>query len=367
MKKNTNDTINVLMVGSAINVKGGMTTVVKSFINHNFNKNNVNLKYIPTHIEAKNVLIKLVYFIRQLLCILYYLICKRIDIVHIHMSENGSFRRKYIIFTLSKKLNKCVVTHLHGAEFDSYYDNAKKRTKKQVRNLLGKSDLVITLGERWNQIINRIEPKSKKYILRNAVKIPDIQNKLKLRNINLVFLAVVIKRKGILDLVHASKGVISKLSAMGIKCKIIVGGDGELLPTIKDMVEESGIQENYEFLGWVDGDLKTSLLKKTDVLVLPSYNEGLPLSIIEAMSYGIPIITTDVGSINEAVKDNINGFLINPGDQEALEEKIIQLISDSSKYIKMGEMSKKIARDNFNIDIYFENLCEQYRLLILKK
>ncbi|PAD35120.1 hypothetical protein CHH56_11045, partial [Terribacillus saccharophilus] len=107
---------NVLMVGSSTDVKGGMTTVVNSFLKYKSNR--YNLSYIATHKDFRNSAFKLIYFGLQLLKVIYSLIFKQVDIVHMHLSERGSFQRKYIIFKLARLFNKKVITHTHGAEFE---------------------------------------------------------------------------------------------------------------------------------------------------------------------------------------------------------------------------------------------------------
>lgn len=354
-----NNTINVLMVGSSTKVHGGMTTVVESFLEYKFDST-INLKYVPTHIDSKHNSLKILYFIISLLKILSILFFHKIDIAHIHMSERGSFKRKYTIFLILKFFKKKIITHTHGAEFKEFYIKETERGKRKIKRLLKGSDIVITLGEKWDKIIKEIEPYSKTYILRNSVSIPKKKNKiLKKQNYNILFLAVLIERKGIIDLINASTSIIDRLKKEKIEVKFIIAGDGEYFDKSKALVRELNISDNFEFKGWIDKKAKIDILENSDLFVLPSYNEGLPLSILEAISHGIPIISTNVGSIDEAVYNGQNGYLINPGDVKELSNKIVRILTIDN-ISEMSNCSRNIAEEKFNIEKYFQEIEEIY-------
>lgn len=356
-----NKQVKVLMVGSNLNVKGGMTTVVESFLNHHF-KNNIFIKYIPTHIENVGTIEKTLYFLISLLRICFEFVIGQVDIVHMHMSERGSFKRKYYIFKIAKFFHKPVITHTHGAEFELFYRESNSRLKNKIKILLKDSDVVITLGKKWDQIIKHIEPNVNTTILRNSVQIPVLPNVINTERIKVLFLAVLIKRKGIIDLIEASKVIIEEIEKNNKYIEFIIAGDGELIDDSKSLVNNLGLKSYYTFVGWVNSEKKHQLLKKTDLFILPSYNEGLPLSILEAISYGIPIISTDVGSINEAVENGKNGFLVEPGNLDQLADQTTKLVLENN-ISEMGTNSRIIAEERFNIQSYFNNITNLYLML----
>lgn len=355
--------INVLMVGSDLSVRGGMTTVVQFFLEHR-NNEVYNMTFIPTHRDGSSLL-KVLYFCKSIINIILCLIFKKIDIVHIHMSERGSFKRKFIIFRISKLFKRAVITHLHGAEFKEFYLESSSKNRSKIRLLLRESDKVITLGKNWNDTIKEIEPSVDSIIIRNAVKIPKYQNKLNSKQVSILFLAVLNERKGIIDLIKASKKVINEIKREGREVKFVIAGDGPLYEISKNLIKDNNQDQYFEFHGWVNNKHKHILLRNTDVFVLPSYNEGLPLSILEAMSYGIPIVATDVGSINDAVIDNRNGYLIEPGNIEQLSNSILKVLDNNNLY-KMGNESRKISKSLFNSVLYQENIQQLYKDIINK-
>ncbi|MBN8048018.1 glycosyltransferase family 4 protein [Paraclostridium bifermentans] len=349
--------MNVLMIGSSLEVKGGMTTVVEGFLKNNFNK--TNLYYIPTHTDGSK-LKKMIFFLIALVKILFFLLFKDIAIVHMHFSERGSFTRKNLISKLSKKLKKKVVIHMHGAEFKEFYNESSIKTKKSIEKFLLRADRVLVLGESWNKFVKGINEKIKIEVMPNFVSCIDDTSKFNSNEINILFLAVLIKRKGIFDLVEAVNLIIKEKFLEQFDLNIIVAGSGVELENLKCKVQELGIEKYFEFLGWVKNEEKQEILKKSQLFVLPSYNEGLPVSILEAMSYGIPIISTSVGSIEDAVKNEYNGLIIEPGNINALKESIKAIITNKEKWKYFSENNKKLVEEVYNEKIYFKKIEQIY-------
>ena len=99
-----------------------------------------------------------------------------------------------------------------------------------------------------------------------------------------------------------------------------------------------------EFIGWVSDEKKIQYLNKADAFILPSYNEGLPISILEAMTYGLPIVSTKVGGIPEVLKDGINGFLIEPGNECQLSLIIKKVINDPVSFVSLGQNNSTLIQ-----------------------
>lgn len=349
--------INVLMVGSETKIKGGMTTVVNNYLNNKFKYTTI--KYIPTHYEG-NTLRNVLKFIKKIPEL--KLNIKNADIIHMHMSERGSCIRKYIVYKIAKKNNKKVITHMHGAEFGEYYENASDFIKSKVLKLLKGSDYVLTLGENWNKYVTNMNEDINSVILKNSVEVPNVNVVLKEHIFNILFLAVIEKRKGIYELVESAKLLIDMYKG-NKKFKFIIAGSGTEETNVKKIIKQYNIEEYFEFKGWVNDDIKKDLLKNSHLFILPSYNEGLPVAILEAMSYGLPIISTDVGSINEAVKNGKNGYLLDSVNPYELSIKMVELINDTERWSQMSKESKRMCISNFEKGAYFKNIEKIYEEL----
>lgn len=353
--------IKVLMVGNHPSVKGGISSVISQLLEHDWSENNIKMKFIPTYIEA-NTLLKIVYYFIAYFKIRNIIRKDKPDVVHIHMSYKGSFFRKYQIHKLCKKYGVADIVHLHGSEFEKWFNSCHQ--KKMVKSLLSECNKVIVLGRKWNDIILNIEPKTRIFVIENTVSIPydtvhfDAQFKV-------LFMGVLIKRKGVFDLIEAIKCL--KESARVSNIKFIIAGTGIEEEALRKKSNQYGLESYIDFVGWISGQEKTDLYKKCQIAVLPSYNEGLPISILEAISYGMPVIATDVGDISSAVLNGVNGYLIQPGDEKELADKIYKISSSKKLYDKLSKASRQLADFKFSDREYYLKMASLYRKLVDQK
>lgn len=348
--------IRVLMIGNDSTVKGGITSVISQLLNHDWNKDGVEMSFIPTYIETNNIR-KMAFFAKSYWKIKSELKKNKIDIVHIHMSYKGSFIRKYVIHKLCKKYNTPDIIHLHGSEFNKWFNESNINKQNQIRVLLREANAFIVLGEKWNNAIKQIEPKANTVVVSNSIHIPVKTTKWN-NPFQVLFLGVLIKRKGVADLLKAIK--ILERSGKTANVRFVIAGTGEEEDNLKSQCNKLELDKIIEFVGWTNGEKKIKLIKESQMLVLPSYNEGLPIAILEAISYGLPIVATDVGDISAAVKDKENGYLVKPGDIERLADRMEKIILNKHIYDNMSIASRKIAENEFSDEKYFLKLKESY-------
>lgn len=350
----------VLMVGNDSSVKGGITTVISQFRNYNWSSQKINFKFIPTYVDKNNI-IKILFFCLAMVRITFNLMFFKPNIVHIHMSYKGSFTRANTIHQLCKIFKIKDVIHLHGSEFKKWYDE-KHDSRKQlkVRKLLKETSVMVVLGKEWEKRIKEIEPEAKTIIVNNTVKLSDENVEFKKEKFNVLFLGVLIKRKGVHDLLSA----ISILKEKNMLNNVIftIAGTGDEKENLEKQATTLEINKYVNFFGWVNDKEKRTLLADSQLLVLPSYNEGLPMAILEGISVGLPVIATDVGDISEAVINEKNGYLIEPGDIKKLAyylEKII--LADEESWKSLSKNSKEIAGEKFSDEKYFNIFKKIYK------
>lgn len=348
--------VKVLMVGNDPSVKGGITSVISQMISHDWSEDGIDMKFIPTYVETNNFK-KILFFANAYRKIEKEIKTNRPDIVHIHMSYKGSFTRKFLIHKLCKKNNIPDIIHLHGSEFKKWFDEVDEKKKREIRALLREAKAFIILGEKWNKVIKEIEPLSNTVVVSNTVRIPEETVEWE-EPFKVLFLGVLIKRKGVSDLLKATKILKDDLGEH--KFKIVIAGSGTEEENLKDESHSLAIDDVVDFVGWTDGEKKTELLRTCQMLVLPSYNEGLPIAILEAMSYGMPIVSTDVGDISTAVTDGENGYLVEPGNNGALSERLKLLITNFNYWKMASAKSKNLCRNRFDESIFFETISNLY-------
>lgn len=347
--------IRILMCGSDRKEKGGMNSVIDQLMNHDWGER-FQFSYLATHITG-NPIKKTLFFANAYKKLKKYIKNNTFDLIHIHMSYKGSFYRKYYVAKLCKKKNKKVIIHLHGSEFKDFYNSGNKRRKKEIQELFTIADASIVLGEDWKQFILGIAPNANVIVINNAVALPNISSRVNRDSRTFLFLGALIQRKGVMDLLEAVKQMKNRSV---LNFRVLIAGSGAEETRLREYVKQKGLQSDVEFLGWITKEQKPSLLAKADVLVLPSYNEGLPIAILEAMSYALPIISTNVGSIAEAVQEDVNGFLIAPGDVNALADSMVKLTVDTELWEKESSMSRRICEEKFAENVFFENVERVY-------
>ena len=201
--------------------------------------------------------------------------------------------------------------------------------------------------------------KRKSVVISNAVPVPDLSNWSPVKKYDVLFVGRLTKAKGVDILLKAIK-ILKEKYQKEIKAAIV--GEGYLEEELKELVTELGIEKEVEFLG-VRRDIER-LMKSTQIFVLPSHWEGLPLVILEAMSSRVSIIATSVGGISEVIEHEKEGILISPEDPEVLASAISELLKDEELRVKLGINAYKKVKEKYSIEVYTDNILELYKSLI---
>ena len=344
---------NILYIAPSPSVKGGISTVIKGYLSSDLPKIH-NIFLSCSHVDGTKF-IKLIQAFLGLVKTLVYLSYKKIDIVHIHGGDITSFKRKFYYIRLIRFFKCKIIYHHHGAAFMEEYNVASRKWKNQIKKTFEEIDLIISLSESWRSNILKVAPAANIEVIPNGINIINFFDKKISTGMNLTFLGLIGERKGIFDLLK----VVKRLIDDGIEVKLRIGGNGEI-DRLRKEITDLDLSDNIKFLGWIGKDQKDSLLKETDIFLLPSYSEGMPMSILEAMSYSIPVISTSVGGIPEIISDGETGFLITPGDLRALYEKIKFLIQNKKHRDKFGKQGKQMVQTKYNIDMITKKILAIY-------
>jgi glycosyltransferase involved in cell wall biosynthesis len=125
-------------------------------------------------------------------------------------------------------------------------------------------------------------------------------------------------------------------------------GEGDQIRWAK-LVETHGLRDRVDFAGWVSSAGVHQLLEKSDVLVLPSLNEGLPMVLLEAMAHERPVIATSVGSVCDAVEDEVTGLLVPPSSPDALASALEKMMVEKELRLKLGVAGRQLVAERFTI------------------
>lgn len=344
----------VLFLGVSKKTKGGMTAVLVSY-----DKYIENMRFIPTW-KLGNKLVKSWYALQALVRTWFLLTFdKSIKIVHIHGAANASFDRCKLFIRLAKKCGKKVILHEHAADFVEYYQEAED--KQGITDTLKMCDALIVLSQSWKEYFSSIGmDKDKIHVLNNIVSPPELMSiKRTDDKLHLLYMGEISKRKGAFDLL---KAICKEKEFFKDKLILRMGGN-EVDGDIKRFIKDNGLESFVNYEGWVAGDHKKECLNWEDVYILPSYNEGLPIAILEAMSYGHPVISTPVGGIPEVVENKRNGILVEPGDQKKIADAIRYYIENKDEIKVQGENGYTIVK-NFFPEKVFGDLRNIYESLL---
>lgn len=302
--------------------RGGMKTVVDGYMSETL-LDDWRFKTIWTHDEGS-----IIQRLRIATCAWFkftrLLVSRKISFAHIHSAMKGSFWRKTIFAQTARLFKVPVIMHLHGSEMQLFYNNLTKYGKWLVRWSLESSERVVVLSDSWKVFINNIAPNANVMTIPNYVRPPErLVYKCQPEKFEVLFLGLIGNRKGIFDVISIWPEILKQIPY----ARLLIGGNGEI-DRAHDMIKELGISESVNLLGWIDGQQKYQLIANSDVFVLPSYNEGLPMSVLEAMSFSRAVISSNVGGIPELIHHNVDGFIINPGDKKNLLDYLSLLATD---------------------------------------
>ncbi len=351
----------VLMVGPHLASKGGISSVARMYAQGGLFKQ---MSYLSAYADG-DFSHKVMYYLGFLMRYCWALLTRpSVRIVHIHTASYGSFLRKSSVILLAKLTGRKVVLHVHGAEFNLFYYKMPMPIRFLIRSLLRSCDVMIALSQQWRQDLYTISGNTNIRVIYNPTvlrqPVRDRQpealgsdSAAGQRTVNFLFMGRLGKRKGVYDIIRAA----GLLKAENITVNLY--GDGEI-ERVRREVQAQGQVDTVQVCGWIDGSQKEAVFQQADVLLLPSYHEGLPIAILEAMAYGLPVLATDVGGVSEAVEDGVNGCLLQPGDCQALAEAMDRLAASGSLRARMGYAGYEIAARQFALPVIIEQLESLY-------
>lgn len=279
--------------------------------------------------------------ISRLIRFVYHLLFSGCTTVLIFTADGFSFVEKGTMSLLAKAVGKRTILAPRSGFI--LRDLEKGGSLKQfIRFVLRQVDIVVCQGQRWQQwFIDLTEQTPDKFVL-----IPnwlDLQPYLSLQRSNIdantahiLFLSWVDAQKGIFDLIEAIHVLPKHLN---FTCHI--AGAGSALEEARQKVQSLELTDYCHFEGWAKSKAKMKLLAKADIYVLPSYFEGYPNSLLEAMASGLAVVSTPVGAIPEIIQSGENGYLVTPGDVAQLAQTLQQLIQDESLRKALGQKAQQ--------------------------
>lgn len=292
--------------------------------------------------------------------------------ITIAQSRVGFFRDCIMIW-MARLFSAHVVVHLKGGNYGGFYYSQGMLMRFLVRKTLLQVDTILVLGDGLTKMYD-FEPtlKDKIHVVQNGLPIEfeGISKSLRVDSepVNILYLSNLIESKGIFDLLETIKQLKYRykipVSAV-FAGKFLASSDDRIVTSAKDakdrffyLIKKYQIDDCVQYVGPVSGDEKWNLLEKSHVFVLPTnyVNEGQPVSIIEAMAYGCPVISTCYRAIPDLVVDGKTGVLIKYGDVDLLTLRLFELVKDPERYQKMSRAALRRYQSNFTMQAHLDRI-----------
>ena len=346
--------IKVVQFGPALDVRGGITTVEQHICD--YLAPYVSLRHVATMDESSKLGRALV-FSRAVGDMRRTLASIDPSIVHIHFASSGSALRKMILADMVTRAGRPLVLHAHGGYFDQFHRKLPAFLRRTVDGILQRANVLIALSPRWRDFyVNECEVSpSHVAVLPNPVRwTPDIPNRAGRTTVQFVFLGRMSQKKGAYDLVNAFAAMPEAARA---RARLTLAGDGDL-EALRKLAEPFG--ERVRVLSWIDSSERERLLAESDVFVLPSYNEGVPMALLEAMAAGLPAIVTPVGGIPDVLRHGVEGLMVEPARVADLSAAMTRMVTHDGERNASGRRAHDRAR-SFDVHAYARSLADIYQ------
>ncbi len=289
----------------------------------------------------------------------FLMFSKRYALIHFNLAlDKRALLRDSPLILMARLFSKRMVIHIHGGEALTNPNNPAWITSLLQLNFSGRNPKIV-LSKQEQATIQDLLNVNQVFVLPNCVEVAGAQNFNREytdnHELTLLFMGRIVLTKGIAYLFEA----LQALKLKGAKFKFIMAGKGPdealYVQKFKDL-----LGSDFEFRGIVYGDAKSALLKASTIFLLPSFFEGLPISLLEAMSFALVPVTTNVGSIKYLVEDGSNGLFVEKFSSGDIVAAIEKLAADKTYLEKLSRNARNFVLANYAPAVYISELKKIY-------
>jgi glycosyltransferase involved in cell wall biosynthesis len=359
--------IKVICVGPSISVRGGISGLFRKL--KDIFPGNIRFRVIATYSDyigdgqtnrwARCAQPGL--FLWSVTRVLAAAVAQRSTVFHVHFSQRGSTLRKGVICMILRVLRCRYVVQAHACEDALFHEWVPMFVRRILLWGIGGGRYVIALTQFWRDYyaVALNLPADKLLVLPNPADIPQsIPDRTSRQSLQLLFLGRVGERKGAFDVIRAFAALPKTIRE---RCHLTLAGDGET-DIARSLLQQLGCADRASVLGWVSSKDVDQLLAKADVFLLPSFGEGMSVALLEAMAWGLAVITTRSGGADEFLVEDQNCLLVKPGDAPGIGEALTALAKDPQLRLRLGMEARRTA-SRFSIDKYIADLTDLYEEL----
>ncbi len=357
----TGSPVRVLAVGPAPagpDSRGGMASVMTLMAAHP--DPSVTVRVVATFVD-RSALRRLVVGLRGMALSSTLVLTRRTDVLHVHLAHGGSVVRKAVPLLAARLARVPAVIHAHSYDFAGWMSDLHPAAQAVVRWVLH-ADRWVVLGSSHVAAFAPLLrlPEDRFVVLHNPVVLPAAGPVTTPRPddgrpgvVTAVALGRLGVRKGSYDVVTAVQSIPPASRA---RLRVVLAGDGEI-DQLDDAVRAADLHDTIEVRGWLSPPERDALMAQAQVFVLPSYDEGLPMALLESMAHGLAPIVTPVGGIPNVISHDVEGVLVEPGDTGALAAALTSLVEDEDRRDRLRAAARQRAED-FEVSRWYTALTD---------
>lgn len=352
----------VIVIGPSPDAVGGMASVVSQMLDLGFGRRYRAVFFPITSATGQRETIgqRIARHVRHLGRLRRMIRQTHRPIVHIHTCSGFSFLRSAMDMLIARRHDCPVVLHIHGAKFDAFYEAQPAYRRAMIRRCLTHADRVIALSDGWSQKLRSMAPGARLSVIENAVDCPPpVIKPRRAGPLRFILLARMDTWKGIDDLLSACATLATRTVDFELVLAGPAGTAGDAI-TLPEKINAMGLGQCVRYVGPVHGREKDTLLREADAYVLSSWNEGLPISLLEAIAYGLPIVATRVGAVPEVIVEGREGLLVPARQQKELAQAMRSMIDNPARRANMSASARRLAQQRFSTDRLRSDLLRLY-------
>lgn len=347
----------VVMLGPSPASQGGMASVIGTLLAHGYEQGG-RCRFIATHADG-GAARKAWRAGAALARFTAMLAAGRVALLHVHVASGVSFWRKAVFIAAARAFACPVLFHLHGGEFRQFIDERLSgRRQRLALRLIGGCAAAFALTAEAGDWLRERCAVARVEVFPNPVAYTGTAHAARMAGRDVLFVGRLEEKKGVLDLIHA----FARIACSHPEARLVLAGVGDT-EQVRRLAGELNILNKLVLPGWVDPAQRTALLASAAVFVLPSHHEQMPMSVLEAMAAGTPVIGSDAGAIPEMLEHGACGFVIPAKDIDGLAGALASVLSDNVQADKFSVRGLARVRSVYAADTVLERLRQRYEEL----
>ena len=365
---------NILLIGILPPPINGQTIAFQALVNE------LNVDTLTLSGKRNAIFSKIITYFGLLLRLFFKFISKKYVVYHTISQSKEGFMRDFPIVLLAKTLGNKIIVHIHGGNYDGFYNNQKPFIQKKIRQMLIQTDSIIVLSENMKKMFD-FEPRlfSKIKVVANGLPWNINSNALNIKGlplnnnvpIKIIFLSNLIESKGYLDVLEATSILVNEYGfniETNFCGEFIDYDDAQRFTTVSeakhyfyDFIAKNNLENHINYHGIAGMEKKKDLLNQAHFFVLPTnyINEGQPISIIEAMAYSCVVLTTNYRGISDMITNYESGVYVDYNSPTQIASEIRNLIISPTDYQRISGNAHQNYLKNYTKEIHLNTLIDE--------